>query len=431
MNTTDSEDGPSDHARVTVALRTVGCKLNQAESDALAHRFLQAGYTLVSPTAKPDVFILNTCTVTHIADRKCRQYLREFNRRNPDSLVLAVGCYADRDAAGLSEVEGVDLIIGNADKERIPEMVADRLNKLLGGNGHHLSQELFRTRPMVKIQEGCSHYCSYCVVPLVRGREKSVPVGTVITEIRTLVNEGFKEVVLTGTRIGAHDDARGLVGLLGRILDQTSMPRIHLSSLQPAEITSNLIDLWQSDTRICRHLHLALQSGSDAVLRRMNREYSIDEYEATVNRMREAMPDVAVTTDIIVGFPSEGNAEFEQSYRFCKEIAFADMHVFPYSSRPGTAAARMKGKVSEADKKTRSRVMLELAESLGRNFRSQFKGQTRSVLWEERKGSDLWIGHTDNYLKVVTHSNQVLANRILQTRIAGECQDAVWGSVQW
>jgi len=431
MNTTDSEDGPSDHARVTVALRTVGCKLNQAESDALAHRFLQAGYTLVSPNANPDVFILNTCTVTHIADRKCRQYLREFSRRNPDSLVLAVGCYVDRDAAGLSEIEGVDLIIGNADKEHIVETVTDWLDKPVGGNGRCPSQGLFRTRSMVKVQEGCSHYCSYCIVPHVRGSERSIPAKSVIDEICTMVDDGYKEIVLTGTRIGTYKNAGGLTGLLRRILDQTTVPRIHLSSLQPAEITPDLIDLWQSDTRICRHLHLALQSGSDAVLRRMNRGYSIDEYEAAVNRMREAMPDVAVTTDIIVGFPSEGNAEFEQSYRFCKEIAFADMHIFPYSSRPGTAAARMKGKVSEADKKTRSCVMLELAESLGRNFRSQFKGQKRSVLWEERKGSDLWIGHTDNYLKVVTHSNQVLANRILQTRIAGEYQDAVWGSIQW
>ena len=501
MNTTESEaHDPGNRAKATVALQTVGCKLNQAESEALARRFLDEGFSLVSPNESPDIFILNTCTVTHIADRKCRQYLRNFCGRNPNSLVVALGCYADRDAVAVGQVEGVDLVIGNAEKGRLVEIIEARLDlqskpacdkenrlstffstsespcnqavrKLLltpsypplakGDEGSYafeghprsagltasqapgrkhsapllrqaqnqaLPESLFRTRAMIKIQDGCNHNCSYCIVPHVRGRERSVAAETVIAEIKARVGEGCNEVILTGTRIGAYDGVGGLEGLAQRILNETAVARLRLSSLQPAELLPSLIRLWKNNQRICRHLHLALQSGSDPVLCRMNRRYSTGEYFQKVAEIRDAMPDIAITTDVIVGFPGETEAQFEQSYWFCEGIGFADLHIFPYSARPGTPASRMADKVQEKFKKDRSRAMIDLAEQSSQGFRRRFIGKTMPVLWEEQKEGHLWIGHTGNYIKVVTRSNEPLANRLLQTELGIEHGDALWGN---
>ena len=453
MNTTESEDhDPGNRAKATVALQTLGCKLNQAESEALARMFLDEGFRLVSSNKNPDIFILNTCTVTHIADRKCRQYLRNFRRKNPNSLVAALGCYADRDAASLGHIEGVDLVIGNAGKGRLVEIIEARLDLqgksacdadrwqapgrqhtsslLRKAQNQALPESLFRTRAMIKIQDGCNHNCSYCIVPHVRGRERSVTAETVIAEIKARVGEGCKEVILTGTRIGAYDGVGGLEGLAQRILNETAVARLRLSSLQPAELSPSLIRLWKNNQRICRHLHLALQSGSDPVLRRMNRRYSTSEYLQKVIEIRDAMPDIAITTDVIVGFPGETDAQFEQSYRFCEGIGFADLHIFPYSARPGTPASRMPDKVPERFKKDRSRAMIDLAEQSSRDFRRRFTGKTMLVLWEEQKEDHLWIGHTGNYIKVVTRSNEPLANRLLQTELGIEHGDALWGDAQ-
>ncbi|MDD5093971.1 MAG: tRNA (N(6)-L-threonylcarbamoyladenosine(37)-C(2))-methylthiotransferase MtaB [Dehalococcoidia bacterium] len=434
MNRAEGEGDPCSLFKATVALQTVGCKLNQAESQSLARRFVLAGYGLVSPDETPDIFVLNTCTVTHIADRKCRQYLRNFRRNNPASLVVAIGCYADRDAAGLGRIEGVDMVVGNRDKDRLVELVEVRLGypgSPENGNGYHdLAPLLLRTRAMIKIQDGCNHPCSYCIVPYVRGRERSVVAEAVIGEVNSMVEAGCKEIVLTGTRIGAHNSPGGLEGLLRHILNETNIERIRLSSLQPREISPSLIGLWRDNERICRHLHLALQSGSDSVLRRMNRAYSTEEYHATVDAVRAAMTDVAITTDVIVGFPGESEAEFEQSYRFCEQMGFANLHIFPYSPRSGTAASRMADKVSEKVKKDRSHAMIDLAQQSARRFRRAFLGKTLVVLWEERK-EDLWIGHTSNYLKVVTQSEEPLTNRLLLAALRSEHHDTLWGEITW
>ena len=432
MSTTDDEDpGPGRDARATVAFQTVGCKLNQAESESLARKFLSAGFSVVAPDKNPDVYILNTCTVTHIADRKCRQHLRSFHRRDPGALVLAIGCYVDRAAAEV-QVEGVDLAIGNADKGRIIEMVEAQLGEESisnRGNGHHAPLAPFRTRALVMVQDGCNQHCSYCIVPHVRGRERSVPGETVIAEVKARANEGCKEVILTGTRIGAYGGVGGLEGLVQRILDETTIPRLRLSSLQPRELSPSLIRLWRDNERVCRHLHLALQSGSDAALKRMGREYSISEYEVAVNAVRDAIPDIAITTDVIVGFPGESEEEFEESYRFCERMGFARLHVFPYSARPSTLAARMPNRVPEKTKKTRSQIMLKLAKRSTQDFRRRFQGETMPVLWEERKKDHLWIGHTDNYLKVITRSDEPLHNCLLNTRLGSEYEDALWGDI--
>ncbi|MBT9163182.1 MAG: Threonylcarbamoyladenosine tRNA methylthiotransferase MtaB [Chloroflexi bacterium] len=446
MDTTDDEDPEHfNRARPTVALQTVGCKLNQAESESLAYKLCDAGFGVVAPDQDPDVYVLNTCTVTHIADRKCRHHLRSFRRANPHALVLATGCYVDRDAAGV-QVEGVDLTVGNTDKDRLVEIVTGRLENrvrrplAVSGHGSRIPDttfngyeaQLFRTRSLVKVQDGCNQCCSFCIVPHVRGRERSVPTDEVVTEVNDRASRGYQEVILTGTRIGAYKE--GLAGLVRRILDDTAIPRLRLSSLQPGELPTSFIELWRDNGRICRHLHLALQSGSDSVLRRMGRGHCTGEYEETVNLVREGMPDIAITTDVIVGFPGESEEEFEESYRFCERIGFAGLHIFPFSARPGTPAARMPGKVPEKIKKSRSRIMLELAGRSAQDFRRRFSGQTMPVLWEERKGEGLWIGHTGNYIKAITSSSLpwregVRGRGIIETKLSGEYEDALWGDI--
>lgn len=428
MNTTDGEDPEYiNGTRPTVALQTVGCKLNQAESESLAAKLLDSGFAVVSPDQDPDVYILNTCTVTHIADRKCRNHLRSFRRRNPRTLILAMGCYVDRDVDGVS-VQGVDLAVGNGNKDRLVEIIRDRLGNR---NGTPPTQNSFllRTRALVKVQDGCNIGCSYCIVPHVRGRECSVPAGEVLSDVRDRAGRGYQEIVLTGTRIGAYDDVGGLAGLVSRILDETAIARLRLSSLQPREISTSFIDLWRDNERICRHLHLALQSGTDSILKRMGRGYSTSEYEEKVNLVREAMPDIAVTTDVIVGFPGESDQEFEESYRFCERIGFAGLHIFQYSARPGTPAADMSGKVPDKIKKSRSRIMIDLADRSARDFRRGFSGRTMPVLWEENKGAGLWVGYTGNYVKVIVRSDEPLRGCLIETRLGGGYEDALWGDL--
>ncbi|MDY6912156.1 MAG: radical SAM protein, partial [Chloroflexota bacterium] len=252
----------------------------------------------------------------------------------------------------------------------------------------------------------------------------------IVAEIKSRVEEGCNEVVLTGTRVGAYDCMSGLDGLIERILDETTVARIRLSSLRPQELEPSLIRLWRSNERVCRHLHMSLQSGSDATLRRMGRDYSTDEYETALNMIREAMPDIAVTTDVIVGFPGETDDEFEQSYSFCQRIGFADLHIFAYSIRPGTPSAQMTGKVPDKIKKDRSLAMLNMAWHSARDYRRGFTGKTVPVLWEEQKGNNIWIGRTDNYIKIMTRSVVSLCNRLINARLGDECEDALWGELE-
>ncbi|MEA1959007.1 MAG: MiaB/RimO family radical SAM methylthiotransferase, partial [Chloroflexota bacterium] len=312
------------NSTASVAIETLGCKLNQAESESIALKLSEKGYRLVPASGRFDIYILNTCTVTHIADRKSRHLLRLARRRNPYAFMTAIGCYADRSFDELEKMSEIDLTLRNSDKDRLPAIIEEQrapiASKKSGG-------EALRTRSMVKIQEGCDHFCAYCIVPYVRGRERSVPVEDILSEVSSRVSAGYREVVLTGTRIGSH--RTGLPDLIRRILAVTGIERLRLSSLQPRDITDELLDLW-SDGRLCRHIHLPLQSGSDPVLRRMGRPYSISEYERAVGRIREAIPGVSVTTDVIVGFPSESDDEFDESYDFCRRMFFSNIHVFPY-----------------------------------------------------------------------------------------------------
>jgi len=398
-----------------IALDTVGCKLNQAETQLLSRQFARAGYRLVSPEDGADVYILNTCTVTHVADGKCRRLLNKARRRNPGALVVAIGCYAQRARRELARIKGVDLVLDNSQKmDLLPRL--EESGRLVRP-GAVSARADFRTRAFIKVQDGCNNFCSYCIVPLVRGREKSLPLEQVIDDVKSRVVDGYKEVVLTGTEIGAYNDKGiGLTELLRRILEETGVARLRLSSLQPQEITPALVGLWQ-DERLCRHFHLSLQSGSDAVLKRMNRRYTTADYKRAVDLIRKAVPGVAVTTDVIVGFPGETEAEFKESYDFARQMNFARIHVFSYSPRPGTRAADMPQQVDDKVKRERSRKMLALGRECLRNFRQKFLGKTMLVLWEKETGG-VWSGLTDNYIRAHTKSDEDLTNRLLPVELA-------------
>ena len=420
-----------EHERTKVALDSLGCKLNQAETELLARQLAEAGYRLVSPADEADVYILNTCTVTHLADSKSRHRLRLAHRRNPDALVVATGCYAQRASKELSQIDGVDLILGNDEKPHLRRLLEESGRLTDPGcareNSTSRHYDGFRTRTFIKVQDGCHSFCTYCTVPLVRSKEKSTPADQVVTEVRQRMANGYKEAVLTGVKIGSYNsDGVNLKGLLEHILAETDITRLRLSSLQPREISPELIELW-SDRRLCRHFHLSLQSGSDGVLNRMKRRYSVSDYQRAVSLIRTLVPGAAITTDIIAGFPGETSAEFEESYNFCQQIGFPRIHVFTYSPRRGTQAAQMPGQVSDTVKKSRSQNLLTLATECTRTFSQLFLGKTMPVLWEKQSGG-VWSGLTDNYIKVYTRSSQDLTNKLLPVKLVELFgRDGVWG----
>ena len=404
-----------------IALATSGCKLNQAETELLARQFAGAGHRLVSQPEEADVYILNTCTVTHVADSKARRLLRMAHRRNPNALIVATGCYAQRAPGELKGIDGVRLVVGNKDKTNLIRLLEESgvTSKTATADVESDNQySAFRTRSFVKVQDGCSNYCSYCIVPTVRGRERSMPTEEVVREVRQRVSEGYKEVVLTGTKIGAYEyDGAGLKDLLERILTETGVDRLRLSSLQPQEISRGLLGMW-GNSRLCPHFHLSLQSGSDGVLKRMRRRYRAGDYKEAVSLIRTMVPDAAITTDVICGFPGESDEEFEESYRFCREMGFARIHVFAYSARSGTEAARLPQQINSKIKKQRSEKMLALAEESARDFREGFAGKTMAVLWEKKSGAGVWEGYTANYIKTYTRSDDDLSNKLLTLKLA-------------
>ena len=415
-----------------VALDTLGCKLNQAETELLARQLAEAGHKLVSLVDEADVYILNTCTVTHTADAKSRHLLRLAHRHNPAALVVATGCYAQRVPRELAQIEGVSLVVDNEEKLHLLRLLSESgcsdSSTLIEEDPAADHYPTFKTRAFIKVQDGCNSFCAYCIVPRVRGEEMSLPVEQVVAEVGHRVASGSKEVVLTGTNIGLYNcDGVNLKGLLESILAGTDITRLRLSSLQPREIPPEIIRLW-ADRRLCPHFHLSLQSGSDGVLRRMKRSYSAGDYREAVSLIRALVPDVAITTDIIVGFPGETEEEFAESYDFCRQMEFARIHVFSYSRRNGTQAAQLPQQVSAPVKKERSREILALHKESARNYSRQFLGRTMPVLWEQQSAG-IWSGHTDNYIKVYTKSSEDLTNKLLSVKFLKVRGDGVWGEV--
>ena len=426
---------------VRVAIETHGCKLNQAESEALARALLRAGYRIVKANERPDVYILNTCTVTHVADSKARQALRAARRRNPCASIVAVGCYARDAPEKLADIEGCTALVASAgERERMLREVAgivsrrgDAASALIAGvrSSYH---PWGRTRSLVKIQEGCRYACAYCIVPLVRGRPVNTPPESVVAEVDQRVVEGYREVVLTGTQPGCYGydlKRTSLSSLIRKLLRETDIERIRVSSLQPQELTPELVGLW-SDSRLCPHVHMPLQSGSARVLREMGRGYTPEQYMTAVQTLRDSVPGVAITTDIIVGFPGEGKEEFQECLRFCERVGFSNIHVFPFSARPGTRAAGMEAKVRPSEISERVARMLALSREMEERFRQESLGQIRPVLWEELRsvnGVRAWSGLTDNYLRTFTSDERDLANRITQVELQEVKEGALWARV--
>ena len=418
-----------------VAIHTHGCKLNQADSQILIRQFQEAGFTMVKSAAQADVVVLNSCTVTANSDSKARQYLRRARRSNPDALVVATGCYAQRAKGDLSAMESVSLVLDNRDKPSLVATIANKLEVESGSFAENLAAPApGRSRAMVKIQEGCDQVCSYCIVPKVRGRERSIPPEEIIAQINERAKLGCREAVLTGTQLGTYGfDLPGidLAGLLQQVLVETSISRLRISSLQSQEITPDFLGLWD-DSRLCPHFHIPLQSGSDTILKSMRRRYDTARFAETIALVRKTIPGAGITTDIIIGFPGEGVREFAESYSFAASMGFSDIHVFPYSIRPGTSAAHLDDQVIDAQKKERSGEMLELAAASVKKFRQGALGQVRPVLWEPTQGKNcggIWSGLTDNYVRVKANSGRDLSNLITDARLTGLDEDWVTGEV--
>lgn len=417
----------------TVALTTLGCKVNQSETDQIARQFAAAGYRCVSFDQPADVYVINTCTVTHVADKKSRQMLHQAHRLNPEALVVAAGCYASIAAEALADDR--TLVVRNRDKDRLLSLVDGRLNSSLPESPSFTDQEKYvdspsnqtRSRAMVKAQDGCDSHCTYCIIPRARGRSRSLHPDEVIRRIHALVGEGHSEIVLTGVDLGSYggdvDAYPDLGGLLQRILDRSDAQRIRVSSLEPGDFDPTWLSLWK-DSRLCRHLHVPLQSGSASVLRRMERTYSPTQFEEMVENCRGEIPGVTVTTDVMVGFPGETEAEFDEGYRFIRRIRFDGMHVFKYSRRSGTRAAHLPDQVPEGVKSERSRHLRAEAAAGVESLTERHRGVVAWVVWEgEHDG--IRRGLTDTNVRVYSTAT-MFSGGLARAELRGPFREGLW-----
>jgi len=424
----------------TVALTTLGCKVNQADSDEWIRQFGDLGYEIVDFGEVADAYIVNTCTVTHIADRKSRQFLRQARRMNPAALVVATGCYASVSPDEVARMVEVDLVVGDQDKPNLVRRVHSALEgddeQPLEGLAGALRIVGARHRAFVKVADGCDKFCAFCIVPYARGRARSGDPDVLIERVRSLIAAGFREIVLTAVHMGSYgqdlEPATTLRELVRRVLDETAVERLRLSSIEPEDFDPNILEFWQ-DSRLCRHFHLALDSGSDATLHRMRRRYLSADYHRLMRNIRSAVPEVAVTTDVMVGFPGETEEEFAESCRFVAEQEFANIHVFPYSVRRRTVASKLPNQVAPEVKRQRTDLMLDLAAKSARRFRERFIGRVVPVLYEgSTRSADqviTWEGLTDNYLRVRVTGEVALTNQIIETRVDGESDGVLVGTL--
>ncbi|QIB26327.1 tRNA (N(6)-L-threonylcarbamoyladenosine(37)-C(2))-methylthiotransferase MtaB [Caloranaerobacter azorensis] len=424
----------------TVAFYTLGCKVNQYETEAMAELFKKEGYNVVDAEDKADIYVINTCTVTNLGDRKSRQFIRRAKRKNRKAIIAVVGCYVQVSPDEVFEIEDVDLVIGTNDKNKIVELceevkekhkrikIVEDIMKVREFEEMPINEVEGKTRAFVKIQEGCNQYCSYCIIPYARGPVRSRKLQNIIKEVEKLSKSGFKEIVLTGIHVASYGKDLGdirLIDVIEAIHDIEGIERIRLSSLEPTIITEEFMDRLIKLPKLCNHFHLSLQSGSNTVLKRMNRKYTTEEYLSIVKLIRKYMPDVGLTTDIIVGFPGETDEEFEETYNFVKEIGFSRIHVFKYSPREGTPAAKFKNQVDGKIKAERSRKLIELGEELNKVFNRRFIGKIMNVLFEEkvRGATGLMEGYTTNYIRVMAKGDISIEGEILpvkMNRISGE-----------
>lgn len=418
----------------SVAFLTLGCKVNAYETEAMEKLFSEAGYERKEFSEAADVYVVNTCTVTNIADRKSRQMLHKAKKSNPDGIVVAAGCYVQAPQSVLEEDSEVDLLVGNNQKQKIVEMVEELIEEREAGKmsakqaPEPLTEEYAelsidtvteRTRANIKIQDGCNQFCSYCIIPYVRGRIRSRKEEDVVAEVKRLAARNYQEIVLTGIHLGSYgidiDGTSRLLPLLKKIQEIDGVERIRLGSLEPRIMTEEFVKELAGLSKLCPHFHLSLQSGCDATLQRMNRHYTTAEYEEACKRLRSVYENPALTTDVIVGFPGETEEEFAQTKKFVERIGFSGVHIFPYSKRSGTRAEKMEGQLTEQQKKHRAAELAVVERERAKAYRESFYGMDEQVLFEEelKIEGELWqVGHTKRYLKVVVKSDRPLSGEI-------------------
>lgn len=428
----------------SVAFATLGCKVNQSETEAIEGLFKKRGYTVVPFDAKADFYVINTCSVTHLGERKSRQFIRRAIKLNPKAIVAVTGCYAQVAPEQVEAIPGVKVLVGTKDRYKIVELMEDAAGKdgVVNGVADVMAAKEFeeiplfefrgRTRAFLKIQEGCANFCTYCIIPYARGPLRSRKLNHIKDEAQKLADAGFQEIVLTGIHLGAYGrDLAGTVTLADaarEVLSIKSLARLRLGSLESIEVSDDLLDLFAADKRLCPHLHLPLQAGHNAVLKAMNRHYTIEEYKLLIGRIGEKIPGLAVSTDIIVGFPGESDEQFEESLAFVESVEFARIHVFPYSKREGTPAAAFEDQISELVKKERARQMQNLANEKALNFRRRWIGKTLPVLLEKKNGR-VAEGLTANYMRVYADAPAAQCNRIYDFVIEKEYEDGLWGKI--
>ncbi len=420
-----------------VHLRMVGCRLNQSEIDAMARQLSGLGHEIVDSPAEADHFVINTCAVTNEAAKTSRKLIRDFHRANPAGETTVTGCYAQIAPGEIGQLPGVRRVVDNGGKSQLVSQITGEWIDVFDSEPHERDAAFGRTRAFVKVQDGCDNACTFCVTTIARGAGRSRPIGDILREINYLYRAGYQEAVLTGVHLGSYGqdlgDRAGLTRLVKALLRDTDMPRIRLSSLEPWDLAPDFFALWE-DRRLCRHLHLPLQSGCDATLRRMRRNTSQREFRSLVEAAQAAIPELRVTTDVIVGFPGETNDEFEQSERFIRSMQFGGLHVFRYSSRPGTPASRMRNQIADQVKKSRAARLLTLSQEMERRFAETLHGSENNVLWEQVHGASPEgypvSGYTDNYMRARTVHPRDLTNVITATKLGAYTDGAFRGTVK-
>lgn len=431
-----------------IAFYTLGCKVNQADTASMENLFLRSGHQLVSFDGEADVYIINTCVVTNTGQRKSRQTIHRAIRKNPNALIVVTGCYPQTAAEEVKAIAGVDMIIGNQDRAQIVQLVEERLahrqtdtldavHKLTASTAFEemaAGDITDKTRAFLKIQEGCNQFCTYCIIPYARGPLRSRSLESIRTETQRLISAGFKEIVLIGIHLGCYGkenpDGPTLYDAVKTVLDVPGVQRLRLGSLESVEVEPRLLTLMQEDARFCRHLHLPLQSGCDKTLQAMHRPYTTAKFKTLLADIKTKVPDIAITTDVIVGFPGETEADFETTCKFAESCGFSKMHIFPFSARKGTPAEKFAGAVTEAVKKERADILGRIDETMHKAFLQVMVGQTAEVLFEQHAGEDYFEGLTGNYQRVFVKSGgRNLGGEILPVKITAFDGEKLLGEI--
>lgn len=431
-----------------IAFYTLGCKVNQADTASMEKLFLRSGHQLVSFDGEADVYIINTCVVTNTGQRKSRQTIHRAIRKNPNALIVVTGCYPQTAAEEVKAIAGVDMIIGNQDRAQIVQLVEERLahrqtdtldavHKLTASTAFEemaAGDITDKTRAFLKIQEGCNQFCTYCIIPYARGPLRSRSLESIRTETQRLISAGFKEIVLIGIHLGCYgkENPNGptLYDAVKTVLEVPGVQRLRLGSLESVEVEPRLLTLMQEDARFCRHLHLPLQSGCDKTLQAMHRPYTTAKFQTLLADIKTKVPDIAITTDVIVGFPGETEADFETTCKFAESCGFSKMHIFPFSARKGTPAEKFAGAVTEAVKKERADILGKIDETMHKTFLQAMVGQTAEVLFEQPAGEDYFEGLTGNYQRVFVKSGGLnLGGEILPVKITAFDGEKLLGEI--